>query len=70
MRACISTDGSSEQVAVERARQAPGLEQLDLVGEVSAKAPYEWDPEGRSRDRVVSHLREAGSLTWCSWTSE
>jgi carbamoyl-phosphate synthase small subunit len=47
MRACISTDGSSEEVAVEHARQAPGLEQLDLVGEVSAKAPYEWDPEGR-----------------------
>ena len=47
MRACISTDGSGEEAAVERARQAPGLEQLDLVGEVSTKAPYEWDPEGK-----------------------
>lgn len=47
MRACISTDGSSKESAVERARKAPALEDLDLVGEVSAKAPYEWDPEGR-----------------------
>jgi carbamoyl-phosphate synthase small subunit len=47
MRACISTDGSGEEAAVERACQAPGLEQLDLVGEVSTKAPYEWDPEGK-----------------------
>jgi len=47
MRACISTDGSGEEAAIDRARQAPGLEQLDLVGEVSAKAPYEWDPEGK-----------------------
>jgi carbamoyl-phosphate synthase small subunit len=46
MRACISTDGSGEEAAVECARQAPSLEQLDLVGEVSTKAPYEWDPEG------------------------
>lgn len=46
MRACISTDGSGEDAAVELARRAPGLEQLDLVGEVSAKAPYEWDPRG------------------------
>jgi len=47
MRACISTDGSSEGEAVECARQAPGLEQLDLVGEVATQAPYEWDPEGK-----------------------
>lgn len=47
MRACISTDGSSEENAVELARRAPGLEQLDLVGEVATKVPYEWDPEGK-----------------------
>jgi carbamoyl-phosphate synthase small subunit len=47
MRACISTDGSSEGEAIERARQAPGLEQLDLVGEVATQASYEWDPEGK-----------------------
>ena len=46
MRACISTDGSGEQSAVARAKAAPGLEELDLVGEVSTKSSYEWDPEG------------------------
>lgn len=49
MRACISSDGSGKESAVERARKAPALEELDLVGEVSAKALYEWDPEGRER---------------------
>jgi carbamoyl-phosphate synthase small subunit len=46
MRACICTDGSDEATAVARAKGAPGLEELDLVGEVSTKSPYEWDPEG------------------------
>jgi carbamoyl-phosphate synthase small subunit len=47
MRACISTDGSDAATAIARAKAAPGLEQLDLVGEVSTKEPYEWDPEGK-----------------------
>ena len=46
MRACISTDGSDESTSIERAKRAPGLEQLDLVGEVSTKEVYEWDPKG------------------------
>jgi carbamoyl-phosphate synthase small subunit len=46
MRACLSTDGSSEAEAVARAKAAPGLEKLDLVGEVSTRDVYEWDPEG------------------------
>lgn len=47
MRACISTDGSDEGAAIAKAKAAPGLDQLDLVGEVSTKEAYEWDPEGR-----------------------
>jgi len=47
MRACISTDGSDEATAIAKAKTAPGLDQLDLVGEVSTKEAYEWDPEGR-----------------------
>lgn len=46
MRACISTDGSGEKAAIALAKGAPGLEELDLVGEVSTKSAYEWDPEG------------------------
>jgi carbamoyl-phosphate synthase small subunit len=45
MRACLSTDGSGSQEAVQRAKGSPGLEQLDLVGEVSTREIYEWDPE-------------------------
>jgi carbamoyl-phosphate synthase small subunit len=45
MKACLSTDGSSETEAISRAKSAPGLEELDLVGEVSTKEIYEWDPE-------------------------
>jgi carbamoyl-phosphate synthase small subunit len=47
MRACICTDGSDEATAITRAKGAPKLEELDLVGEVSTKSVYEWDPEGR-----------------------
>jgi len=47
MRACISTDGSDEATAIARAKGAPKLEELDLVGEVSTKSVYEWDPEGK-----------------------
>lgn len=47
MRACICTDGSDEATAIARAKGAPKLEELDLVGEVSTKSVYEWDPEGR-----------------------
>jgi carbamoyl-phosphate synthase small subunit len=47
MRACISTDGSDEASAISRAKSAPRLEELDLVGEVSTREAYEWDPEGK-----------------------
>ena len=46
MRACISTDGSHEKAAIALAKGALGLEELDLVGEVSTKSAYEWDPDG------------------------
>ena len=45
MRACLSTDGSDEAAAIARAKGAPKLEELDLVGEVSTREPYEWDPD-------------------------
>ena len=56
MRACLSTNGSSEAEAVARAKAAPGLEEIDLVGEVSTKEIYEWDPEGRESVRFGKAL--------------
>ena len=47
MRACISTDGSDEATAVASSQGGPKLEELNLVGEVSTKKIYEWDPEGK-----------------------
>jgi carbamoyl-phosphate synthase small subunit len=47
MRAFLCTDGSSEEEAIAQAKAAPSLEKLDLVGEVSTKEIYEWDPEGK-----------------------
>ena len=45
MRACLCTDGSDGDSAIARANGAPGLEELDLVGEVSTREVYEWDPD-------------------------
>jgi carbamoyl-phosphate synthase small subunit len=45
MKACLSTGAVSPSAAVEAAKSSPGLEEVDLVGEVTATEPYEWDPE-------------------------
>ncbi len=42
LRGCISADGCSEEEAIERARKAPRLEELDLVSEVTCTEPHEW----------------------------
>jgi carbamoyl-phosphate synthase small subunit len=60
MRCCISTEGITAEAAVALAKDAPGLEELDLVGEVSAKAPYEWDPEGRECTGLLGMKRGDG----------
>jgi carbamoyl-phosphate synthase small subunit len=60
MRACISTDGSSLEAAVAAAKSAPGLEEIDLVGEVATKAAYEWDPEGRECTELIGRKRATG----------
>lgn len=57
MRACLSTDGSDEAAAVARAKSSPMLEELDLVGEVSTKVAYEWDPEGKESFHYGSRAR-------------
>lgn len=45
LNACISTEDLSDEDAVERARAFGGLLGVDFVKEVTAKAPYHWDPE-------------------------
>lgn len=60
MRACISTDPVPEEAAVAMAKSAPGLEEMDLVGEVATKVPYEWDPEGRECTELLARKRAQG----------
>ena len=47
MKSCLSTEALSDEEAVRRARAWEGLVGVDYVKEVSCKAPYQWDPEGR-----------------------
>lgn len=47
MKACLSTEDLSDEEAVRRAREWPGLENVDCARAVSCKSIYEfkWDPE-------------------------
>lgn len=45
MNACVSTEGISDQEAVQLAQNFGGLIGVDFVKEVSAKSIYQWDPE-------------------------
>ena len=47
MKCCLSTADISSEEAVRRARAWEGLVGVDYVKEVTCRAPYEWDPEGR-----------------------
>ncbi|MGC6423502.1 MAG: glutamine-hydrolyzing carbamoyl-phosphate synthase small subunit [Lentimonas sp.] len=45
LKACISTEDISEEVAVKRAQEFGGLVGVDFVKEVTVKEAYHWDPE-------------------------
>ena len=62
MRACLCADGSRLEDAVNSAKTAPRLEDLDLVGEVSTKVVYEWDPELKESIRTKSASARLASL--------
>jgi len=47
MKACITTEALTEAEAVEKARTSPEIAKKDLVGEVSTKTRYVWDPESK-----------------------
>ncbi|MGB1127132.1 MAG: glutamine-hydrolyzing carbamoyl-phosphate synthase small subunit [Opitutales bacterium] len=48
MNACISTEDISDEEAIDRAKHFGGLIGVDFVKEVTAKAPYRWDPEQKA----------------------
>lgn len=45
LKACISTEGISEEEAIRRAKNFEGLIGVDFVKEVTVKEPYHWDRE-------------------------
>ncbi len=45
MKSCVSTEGISDQEAVKRARDWPGIVGVDYVKEVTHPKPFVWDPD-------------------------
>lgn len=46
LKSCLSNEGISNDEALDKARQWPGLVGVDYVKEVTCKESFEWDPEG------------------------
>ena len=46
LKACLSTEGISDEQAMERAKQWTGIEGQDFVKEVTCAASFTWDPNG------------------------
>ncbi|MGE9294625.1 MAG: glutamine-hydrolyzing carbamoyl-phosphate synthase small subunit [Puniceicoccales bacterium] len=46
MKACLSTEELSDEEAVRRAKEWPGLVGVDYVKDVTCKDPYDFDPDG------------------------
>ncbi len=61
LRGCLTSDGASEDAAIELALCSPHLAGQDLVGAVSCREPYEWT-EGRAGLGAESVEALGGSL--------
>tara|TARA_Y100001934_G_scaffold163326_2_gene194630 strand:+ start:7645 stop:8811 length:1167 start_codon:yes stop_codon:yes gene_type:complete len=46
LKSCLSTEDISDEEALAKACEWPGLVGVDYVKEVTCSAPYEWDPDG------------------------
>lgn len=46
LKACLSTEGISDEQAMEKAKQWTGIEGQDFVKEVTCAASFTWDPNG------------------------
>jgi carbamoyl-phosphate synthase small subunit len=46
MKACLTSEGLSEEEAVQRAVTGAGVIGMDYVREVTTSASYQWDAEG------------------------
>ena len=70
MRGALVSSSQSSESAVKMARKAPRLREIDLVGQVTCRQPYQWSesrnpvwdvglaetaPAGRKRRRIVAY---------------
>ena len=53
MKACLSTEGLSDQEAVERARAWPGIVGFDFVKDVTCAEPFIWRPDEPTNEPYV-----------------
>jgi carbamoyl-phosphate synthase small subunit len=60
MKGFISTEGLSEEEAINKAKNWPGIVGVDYVKEVTHRAAFAWDPKDeQSADFILTH----GSIT-------
>jgi len=59
MRACITATAKSREEAVQMARSGEGMVGMDFVREVTAAAPYQWDP-GDKQSRAWTIIKGDG----------
>ncbi|MFH0806797.1 MAG: glutamine-hydrolyzing carbamoyl-phosphate synthase small subunit, partial [Elusimicrobiota bacterium] len=53
MRACISTEKRTAKQLIQKAKDSPGLENIDLVKEVTCRKPYQWNKSGKHKVIVI-----------------
>jgi carbamoyl-phosphate synthase small subunit len=60
MRACITTTAASDEEAIRIAQSGEGMVGMDFVREVTAPAPFQWDPDDR-QSRVWTIVKGDGA---------
>ncbi len=60
MKGCLSSEGLSQQEAIERAKSSAGVVDQDFVKEVTTKEIFTWDKDDRESGswNIISSLRE------------
>ena len=64
MKACISTEGISDQAAVQRAKDWRGIVGVDYVREVTHREAFVWDPDDKLSRNWRIHRRADGEMRY------
>ena len=66
MKSCISTEGISDQDAVDRARNWKGIVGVDYVKEVTHPSAFLWDPEDKQSKSWKIGRAQNGSMIYAN----